>query len=192
MYRFIALILLCCSAFTYAQAPRLDRPLPALQIADRGELVMQGEEFSYRPWRSDVAPGVVHVLQYFPATMGDSKMFRPLTDSLQENLEQGSFHVTTILNLDEALWGTGSFVMSEVKSSKREHPGSTMVLDEEGLGRDTWELGRKGAVLAILDRQGLVRSLSRGELSEQEVAEKVALVRSLQGDSLANAGPRSR
>jgi len=54
-----------------------------------------------------------------------------------------------------------------------------MVLDKEGVGEETWELGKKGAVLAVMDKQGKVVYLSNQALSEQEVAATLALVKEL-------------
>ena len=65
---------------------------------------------------------------------------KPFTDTLESALPDKSFHITTVINLDDALWGTTGFVVSEVKSNKRKYPNATMVLDEQGTGlsaRDT-------------------------------------------------------
>lgn len=135
------------------------------------------DEFSYTPWNSSPIPGKVHVLQYFSATMGDSKRFRPFTDQLQESFELGQYHVTSVINLDAALWGTTGFVLSEVKASKREHPGSTLVLDESGTGANLWQLGEEGAGLMIVDAQGIVRYFTRSPMDEGELNRSLELVR---------------
>ena len=75
--------------------------------------------------------------------------------------------MTTIINLDAALWGTTGFVVSEIKENKRKHPGSTLVLDEEGPGAVQWQLGEKGAGLAILDDQGIVRYFTTEPMSTE-------------------------
>lgn len=152
--------------------------LPPVTIEDKGELLIEGDDFSYTSWNSELNPGKVHVLQYFAGTMGDSKTFEPFTDLLQEELDHRSYHVTTIVNLDASLWGTTGFVISEVKASKKKFPGATMVLDAEGTGAATWDLGKKGAVLAILDKEGVVRYLTREPMSEEELSASLELVRS--------------
>jgi YtfJ family uncharacterized protein len=161
----------------HSQAPALDQALPAVVIEERGELLLEDDEFNFRPWRSDVNPGSVHVLQYFPATKAASKIFEPFTDRLQESLEPGSYHVSTIINLAAALWGTTGFVVSEVKASKREFPLATIVLDEEGIGASTWELGKKGALLAISDSRGRVRYLAREALTEEQINSQLNWIR---------------
>lgn len=171
--------LFASTALASGQAPTLQQPLPYLSIEDRGELVLDDGSFSFRPWSTDNAPDKVHVLQYFGGTMADSKVFEPFTDRLQEGLEPDSYHVTTIINLDAAVWGTTGFVVSEVKSSKRKYPLATIVLDEEGSGARQWQLGDRGVGLAILDRAGKLLYFTRTALSESEMQDAFELVRSL-------------
>ena len=70
------------------------------------------------------------------------------------------------------------FVISEVKASKKKFPDATMVLDAEGTGAQAWELGKKGAVLAILDKDGIVQYLTREPMSAEELSSSLELVRS--------------
>ena len=155
----------------------LNKPLPILSIDDRGELLLENNEYSYRPWTSKTNPPEVHVLQYFPGTKAGSIIFEPFTDILQKEFSHRSYHVTTIINLDAALWGTSGFVTGEAKASKKQYPASTMVLDEEGSGKATWELGNKGAVLVVMDKEGYVIYLSHKPMSEQDINATIALMR---------------
>ena len=173
------MIMTLACARALAEALTLQSPLPLLSIGDRGELMHdKDDEFSFTPWRSDHNPGKVHVVQYFGANMGDSEIFEPFTDLLQESLEPDVYHVTTILNLDAAMWGTSGWVVSEVKKSKRKHPDATIVLDEEGTGVVEWQLGDEGNGLIVLDDKGIVRYFSKQALSAEEMRSTLALVRS--------------
>lgn len=161
-----------------AQGPVIDAPLPPLAIAERGEMIMESEdEFSYTPWSSDKDPGKVHILQYFSGTLAHRDLFSPFTDLLQAELDYTKYHVTTIINLDRALWGSTGFVVSEVKASKREFPMATMVLDKEGVGVQDWQLGKQGSVLAIMDNDGVVRFVSYGPLDDAQMQSSLELVR---------------
>lgn len=164
------------TAQVVAKAPVLDQPIPLLQIDDKGELVLSEGKYSYRPWRSTEAKNLVHVLQYFPATMRARKIFEPFTDRLKTDVPAGEFTVTTVLNLDAAMWGTSGFVVSEVKASKKEFPAASMVLDEEGAGQESWELGKKGALLLIMDSGGKIIYLTRKSLTEQEMNDTIGLM----------------
>ena len=171
----VTLMISCAAAL--AQPPVLQAPLPVLDIADRGEIQYEDNAFSFTPWNSGNNPGKVHIVQYFGGTKSDSEIFKPFTNLLQETFELGTYHVTTIINLDAALWGTTGFVISEIKENKRKHPGSTLVLDEEGTGAAKWQLGKKGAGLAILDDQGIVRYFTTEPMSTEEMSTSLDLVR---------------
>ena len=124
------LLMITCGA-ALAEAPAVQSPLPPLSIADRGERKLVDNEFSFTPWGSEQNPGKVHIIQYFGGTKSDSKIFKPFTDLLRETFRTDTYHETTIINLDAAMWGTSGFVVAEVKESKRKFPLSTMVLDED-------------------------------------------------------------
>jgi YtfJ family uncharacterized protein len=173
----IGTLLLAWAATVFAQPPAPESPLPPLVIEDRGELVMENDSFSYAPWSAAANPGKVHIVQYFGATRGDSKLFEGFTDRLRETFEHDQYHVTTIINLDAALWGTSGLVVSEVQDSKRKYPNATMVLDEEGTGVKQWQLGKGGTGLAILDAKGIVHYFTRKGMNEQEISSSVALVK---------------
>ena len=169
-------ILLLLAQFSWAQAPVVDQPLPPLQIAERGELQLETDDISYAEGSSEQGVGTVHVLQYFAGSLSASKIFEPFTDALQETYAHGSYHVTTIVNLDDAMWGTSGFVVSELSKNKRQFPDATMVLDENGTGKQTWELGEHGAGLVILDPNGIVQYFTRESLNEQALQSALKLV----------------
>ncbi len=177
--RTLTLILLSLlSATLFAAAPSPGAPLAQLDIEDRGELIMEGDDFDFRPWSSATNPGVVHVIQYFGAKMSDRDVFTAVTDSIEANFEPGSVHVTTVLNMDAALWGTSGFVMSELEKNKKQYPEATMVIDEEGDGVKLWELGKAGTGLIVMDAGGVVRYFTRTSLSDEELASTIELIRS--------------
>jgi uncharacterized protein len=172
-----SLVLVLACGTTLAAAPAVNSPLPLLAISERGELIKTGDDFSFVPWRSDTNPGTVHVVQYFGASQAASETFKPFTDLLQSSLPPGTAHVTTVLNLDAAMWGTTGFVISELKKNKRIHPDATLVVDDKGTGVGAWDLGKDGAGLMVLDKQGIVKYFTRKALSEQELAATLELVR---------------
>ena len=171
-----AVVLLLFAAATTAQSPQVASPVPPLTIDDRGELLLAGDNFDYAPWSSDRNPQKVHIVQYFGATRSDSKLFEPLTDRLTETFSRDQYHVTTIINLDAAMWGTSGLVVSEVQGSKREFPDSTMVLDEEGQGVKQWQLGDKGVGLMIVDAKGVVQYFTQQAMDEAGLEQSLKLV----------------
>ena len=178
--RFSLLLLLSyCTALTAAPALQLDQPLPAFTIEDRGELTLDNDQFDYRSWNSQQSPGKVHVIQYLAGTKSASKLFEPFTDRIQQEFELENYHVTTIINLDAAMWGTAGFVVSEVKASKRKYPDSTIVLDEDGVGAKRWGLDKKGAGLVITDSSGALVYFKQKPLTEEEMTAVIDIMRNL-------------
>jgi len=164
-----------------ASTPVVDAPLPVLKITDRGELTMHDDTFSFVPWSSAANPGKVHVIQYFGANLGDRDVFKPVTDMLENSFKPGTVHVSTVLNLDAALWGTTGWVISELEKNKKIYPESTMVVDEEGTGVKEWDLGKAGTGLIVMDDKGIVKYFKRQSLTEAELASTLELIRSLAG-----------
>ena len=181
--RLLAIILASVCASSIALATTDTDTLPPITVSKLGELVMEGNDFGYREWQSNQPLNKVHVVQYFPGTMSASKTFEPFTDHLQEVYELGTYHVTTIINLDAAMWGTTGFVVSEVEKSKRKFPASTMVLDKSGQAVETWRLGDKGLGLFILDTQGRVQFEIRRPMSDDEQRDAAAVFAELMGQS---------
>lgn len=156
--------------------------LPPLTIEDRGEITLAGEDVAYAPWNSSGLRNGVHVVQYIGATMGDKDKFKPLTDRIERDFPPGSVTVTTLINMDAALWGTGGLVASEIKKNKKAYPQAIMVLDEDGIGTKTWGLGDDGIALLIIDSEGVVRyALTNQALDEKTLAEPLDLLRSQVG-----------
>ena len=151
--------------------------LPDLSIAERGELVLSGEDVGYRTWTYPQQPGKVHVLQYMAATRAASNINQAFTDRMKTDLPKGSFLSTTILNLDEALWGTGGLVASELKSNKKQFPGAVLVADEKGTGLSQWQLEKESSAIVITDPTGVVRYFKQGAMSDTEIESALELVR---------------
>ena len=179
LHGLVALTLLPLALAAHASSPEIGNPLPAVVIEEKGEITLSEDELNYVAWSSSSNPGKAHILQYFPGTQSASKIFEPFTDLLQDNLELNSYHVTTLVNLDAAMWGTTGFVVSQVESKKKEFPLATMVLDKDGTGAQAWELGDKGSVLVVLDQDGVVRYVTHAAMSEEELSQTLETVRSL-------------
>jgi YtfJ family uncharacterized protein len=172
------LILLASLLTPFAQASDIlpGNRLPDLDIAEKGELVLSGDEVGYRAWNYPQQPGKVHVLQYMAATRAASNINMPFTDRMKSELPQGAFLSTTILNLDEAMWGTGGLVVSELKSNKKEFPNAVLVADADGVGRQKWQLDKENSAVIVTDPQGVVRYFKQGAMSEAEIASTLQLV----------------
>lgn len=152
-------------------------PLPDLAIAERGELLLQDGEVVYRPWYYPQLPDKVHIVQYMAATKSAGDLNKPFRDRLDTDLGENSFQTTTILNMDDAIWGTGGFVLGELKSSKRKYPRAVLVVDDNGAGIEGWQLQNDSSAVMIVDRQGIVRYFKEGRMSAAETDSTLELIR---------------
>lgn len=179
MKKIILISLLWLTASTsFAEGIVVGQPLPHLNIAERGELLLENDDVTYTAWQAPLQPGKAHVLQYMAGTAGASKINEPFTERLKIT-EDLDILVTTVINLDDATWGTTGFVISEVKKNKRLFPMSQLVLDEDGLGRETWNLPRKSSAIVITDGGGIVQYVKQGAMDEQEIESALDLLRAI-------------
>jgi YtfJ family uncharacterized protein len=149
-----------------------------LNIEERGELILESDDVTYATWQAPLQPGKAHVLQYMAGTASASKINEPFTERLKV-AEDLDILVTTVINLDDATWGTTGFVVSEVKKNKRLFPMSQLVIDADGRGRETWSLPRKSSAIVITDAGGIVQYVKQGAMDEQEIESALELLRAI-------------
>ena len=174
-------------------APAPDDRLPDLVIVDRGELLLAAGDVSYRAWHYPQTPGKVHVVQYLAATRSASEINKPFTDRMKIELPQnGEFLSTTILNLDEAMWGTTALVIRELESNKQQFPRAVLVADADGVGLREWALEKDSSTVIVTDPQGVVRYFHQGPMPAAEIESTLSLIRSyIAGPDRAAAFPAS-
>jgi len=177
----LAVAALCLFVSFAAQAATItvDAPLPALAIADKGELVAKGDDFAYQPWSSASLTGKVHIVQYMAARAAANKMNEPFTDALRiANFPNDKQLSTTVINADDAMWGTAGFIDGELKKNKKKYPYASMVTDAKGDGLKIWGLKKEGSAIAILDKTGKVIFFKEGALTADEIKSTLALIQS--------------
>ncbi|ROS04803.1 hypothetical protein EDC56_0316 [Sinobacterium caligoides] len=172
MIKKIILNLTLASLSFSSLALEVNQPLPNTEIANKGEITLDGDNTQYAGWKSTALDnGKVNVVMYLAGRMASDKMIRPFTDALElEAIPLDVLHSTTIINLDDTLWGTSGFVMSEVKSNKKKHPEVTFILDGNGKTRQHWQLDEKSAAIIILDKKGQIAYLKQGAFDEAEAS----------------------
>ena len=174
-----AWILLACLPFVAsAHNLKLEQPLPPVSVSDRGELVLEQEQLQARLWGVGSLPGKVRVIQHIAGRGSAKELNAPLIEAIKAaGLPRDRYQTVTIINLDDAAFGTAPFVRSSAESSKQEYPWSSIVLDGKGKVAQEWQLAPKSSAIIVLDQQGLVRFVREGALRPQEVEQVLALVR---------------
>jgi YtfJ family uncharacterized protein len=175
--RNLALVIALAAAPVAANAFKAGDRLPDLSIEDKGEIVLQNDKPDYQPWQYPQQPGKVHVLQYMAATKSASELNNPFIDRIKTDFPDGTLLSTTILNMDEALWGTGGFVISELESNKKEFPRAVIVADEDGKGLTQWQLEEDSAAIVVTDPKGQVLFFKQGAMTPAEVESALQLIK---------------
>lgn len=159
---------------------RLDSQLPAVSVQQRGELQQQDKKTTYQAWSSQQLTGKVRVIQHIAGRSSAKALNAPLIEAIKAaKLPHDSYQTTTIVNLDDAMFGTGSFVVSSLEKSKQEFPWSSFVLDETGAVRQSWGLAEESSAIVLLDKSGTVRFVKDGALTPEEIKQVMTLIQSL-------------
>lgn len=154
--------------------------LPDIQIS-AGRLLWSeiDQSVHYTDWNSRELLGKPTLLYHLAGTSAASKLNRSFINLLKEqHFPEDHFHFVTVVNLDEALWGTSLLVKSNVEDRQQRYPRNIFVLDESGSMRDQLELQPKSAALILQDAAGRVIRFHEGGLSEQQQQEWLQLIRS--------------
>jgi len=171
--------------------------LPEVQVLDRGvmvppykvvngKMVLDGKELGYRAWSSQEGAGRVRTLYHLAARHGVDDINKAFIDALiaarlPEFTPDGAYKTTTILNLDDALWGTTSLGAHRLESSQRDVPYAFHVADRRGVARAAWNLQEKNSAVIVLDQDGIVIFFKEGKLSPEEIAKAVGLIKARLG-----------
>lgn len=154
--------------------------VPPVGVADRGELVLDNNDFSYKKWNSAQLPGKVRVVQHIAGRTSAKEKNATLVEAIKSaNLPHDKYQTTTIVNTDDAIPGSSMFVRSSIESNKKLYPWSQFIVDSDGLVRQSWQLEEKGSAVIVLDKTGRVQWVKDGALSPQEVQQVITLLHKL-------------
>lgn len=174
----IVLSLSLIGASAFCAALELGGTLPSLAVPSKGELILDGDKVRHQAWSTEqIATGSPALIFHVAARMSSDSIIAPLKERLnQGNYEPGSFQSISVINLNDALWGTAGLVGSELEKNKREHPEAILVADKKGSGIDAWQLKKGTVAFILLDQNGKIRYLKEGELSADDVNTIIALL----------------
>lgn len=167
--------LLLLSVSSYA-TPATGKAIPALTISDKGEIVIDGNSFRYRPWSTEQLSGRWTLLQYMAARPRASTANRHVVDAVALRQSEGvDVDIVNIINVRDVPFGAVSFALGELQSNKRKYPDSTLVADMD-TGRPHWQLAPGGSTVFLVDPNGVLRFFKEGSLSPAELNSLLALL----------------
>ena len=95
------------------------------------------------------------------------------------HFNSAKYQTTTIINSDDAVVGTGLFVKSSAENGKKENPHSQVVLDDKSSVKNAWGLKGKESAIIVLDKNGKVKFVKEGKLSNDEIQQVISLTKQL-------------
>lgn len=174
----LALLAAASPIFANAHNLSVGETLPPVSVTAHGEITLNDGSTGYQAWATTDMLGKVRVVQAIAGRSSSKELNAPLMAAITASeFPEDAYQTTTIINQDDAIWGTGSFVKSSAESSKEEFPWSSMVLDEEGTAASAWALKEESSAIIVQDKQGKVLFVKEGALNETEVAEVIQLIK---------------
>ncbi len=151
-----------------------------LGIADKGELILSNDKFSYKNWNSSQLAGKVRVLQHIAGRSSAKEKNAGLIEAIKAaKFPHDRYQTTTIVNTDDAIVGTGMFVRSSIESNKKQYPWSQFVVDSNGVAKKAWQLEDGGSAIVVLDKNGRIQYAKDGSLTQAEVQQVMNLLQEL-------------
>lgn len=186
-------LMLLASAAANAADITIGEKLPEVNIQEKGMLVpetdvvdgklvfKEGGDIDYRPWSSSELTGKIRTVYHLAARIGIDNINAHYIDAiiaadLDEHGPDALYQTVTVLNTDEALWGTTGLAHSRMESSQKEFPYAGYVIDAEGEALAAWGLESKSSAVIIVDEEGTVLWYKDGKLTDTEVEEAVGIV----------------
>lgn len=180
MQKKMLLASLLFSSSVFAHQVELNQSLPAVNVLQEGELVIQGDAVVYQGWSSNTLKGKVRVLQHIAGRSRVKEKNEALMDAIrQANFDRNHYQTTTIINAEDAIIATGAFVKRSAEEGKLKNPHTQVVLDQKSTVKTAWGLKEKESFIAVLDKRGTVQFVSEGKLSTEQIQHVLHLTQQL-------------
>lgn len=169
--------LLLFSGTLHAHNLQTNSPLPLLKVSDKGELVLNSDEVKYTSWSTSNTSNKVKVLLHMAGTKAAKAINQNFIDQLKAaKFDRRYYQTITIVNRDEAIWGTGIFVANKLEENKRQYPSNVFVIDDDSQVKEQLALASDSSAVILLSPKNTVRFVKEGRLSEQEIAQVLSLI----------------
>ncbi len=162
----------------------LGSTLPAVEVTSKGEILLENGKIQYANWSSASLKGKIRTVHHLAGRSAAKEINEPLIDALKKaNLPQDCYQTTTIINVNDAIFGTAGIVTMMVEGGKKEFPWSSIVVDAKGAVQKAWGLEKESSAIFVLDANGAILFSKDGALSSAEVKTVLNLIEA----ELANA-----
>ncbi len=150
-------------------------------MASKGEIILDDKHedvANYSQWGTDQLKGRVRTIQALAGRISAKKINQAFVDELADaKFDRNKYQTTTIINLNDELFGTGFVINHKAVSAKKKFWWSSFVLDENGSVAKTWGLKPESSAIIITDRQGKILFAKDGELTPEERAQALNIIK---------------
>ncbi|OOF59875.1 YtfJ family protein [Rodentibacter myodis] len=169
-----------CAGTAFAHHLQLEQSLPMTKVSEYGEIVLAGKAAKFQPWTSSALVGKVRVVHHLAGRTAAKEKNQAMIEAIKAaHFNPTKYQTTTIINADDAIVGTGMFVKSSAEKGKTENPHSQVVLDDKSAVKNAWGLKAKESAIIVLDKNGKVKFVKEGKLSNTDIQTVIALVNDL-------------
>lgn len=174
----ITLLLSIAPFITHANNIKVGQSVAAVSVDKGGEIFIKNDNTSYLPWTTEQMLGKVRVIQAIAGRSSAKAMNAPLMEAItNEHFPEDDYQTTTIVNQNDSIWGTGSFVKSSAEDGKQDFPWSSMVLDSDGVVSKAWLLAESTSTIIVQNKMGQVLYSKQGQLTDQDIQQVLQLIK---------------
>ncbi len=157
----------------------MGKPVPAVSVADKGEMQLRNGQIHYQTWNSQSLTGKARLLIHVAGRLSAKEQSAGLISAIQQaSLPENTFQTTTIVNTDDALPGSSIFVVNSIRASKKRRRGSSSSLTAVALPAIAGSLNRAGRRQLFLTHKAMC-NLPRHTLSADDISQIISLLRVL-------------
>ncbi|WGY47981.1 YtfJ family protein [Vibrio sp. ABG19] len=173
----IAILLACSPTLVSAHNLHIGQTLPEVSVQQYGEVILNNNDTIFQSWNSQQMVGKVRVIQAIAGRSSAKELNQQLMSAISAaKFPAEQYQTTSIINQDDAIWGTGSFVKSSAQDSKKEYPWSSIVLDEDGNVARSWALQPESSAIIVQDKRGQILFVHEGALDDSQIEQVLQLV----------------
>jgi YtfJ family uncharacterized protein len=157
----------------------MGQSLPPLDIEVGGEVALSDNDIVRRPWssKSFENKGKVQLVQYVAANRGVARQNKAFNDTLiEKHYSSEQLDTTVIVHMADTMALVKGIVANRVAKNKVKHQSINFVIDDNGVGLQSWGMKNKSYAVIVLDANGKVLFAKDGPLSRIEIESTIKLL----------------
>ena len=155
----------------------LGEALPVLEIDDKGEMCLVNDDVTFEAWKTTSLKGKFRLIQHLAGKAEAKTINQALLDEVKDSgYPRERFQTTTIINLNDAVFGTGTIVEAIAVNGKKRFPWTSVILDRQGSFSSALSLAKGSSAIILIDEDAKIRFFKDGPLSESEIRDVLSII----------------